>query len=115
MGGEEGDGEVGGLWCSVGGAGGAAARQVARGVDILREAVRPVLLAGHGAARSSATDALVRFSEKFGIPVANTFHGKGVMPDDHPNSIGALGFMRHDYVNFGFDNSDVVIALGYQL
>jgi acetolactate synthase I/II/III large subunit len=92
-----------------------AVRQVARAVDILRKAVRPVLLAGHGAARSDATDALVRFSEKFGIPVANTFHGKGVMPDDHPNSIGALGFMRHDYVNFGFDNADVVIAVGYEL
>ena len=92
-----------------------AFRQVARAVDILREAKRPVVLAGHGAARSDATEALVRFSEKFGIPVANTFHGKGVMPDDHPNSIGTLGFMRHDYVNFGFDNADVVIAVGYEL
>ncbi|MBV9721187.1 MAG: acetolactate synthase large subunit, partial [Mycobacterium sp.] len=92
-----------------------AFRQVARAVDILREAKRPVVLAGHGAARSNATEALVRFSEKFGIPVANTFHGKGVMPDDHPNSIGTLGFMRHDYVNFGFDNADVVIAVGYEL
>jgi len=92
-----------------------AFRQVARAVDILREAERPVVLAGHGAARSDATEALVRFSEKFGIPVANTFHGKGVMPDDHPNSIGTLGFMRHDYVNFGFDNADAVIAVGYEL
>jgi acetolactate synthase-1/2/3 large subunit len=92
-----------------------AFRQVARAVDILREANRPVVLAGHGAARADATAALVRFSEEFGIPVANTFHGKGVMPDDHPNSIGTIGFMRHDYVNFGFDNADVVIAVGYEL
>ncbi|HUB57392.1 MAG TPA: acetolactate synthase large subunit [Mycobacterium sp.] len=92
-----------------------AFRQVARAVDILREAQRPVVLAGHGAARADATAALVRFSEEFGIPVANTFHGKGVMPDDHPNSIGTIGFMRHDYVNFGFDNADVVIAVGYEL
>ena len=92
-----------------------AFRQVARAVDTLREAKRPVLLAGHGAARANATSALVRFSEEFGIPVANTFHGKGVMPDDHPNSIGTIGFMRHDYVNFGFDNADVVIAVGYEL
>jgi acetolactate synthase I/II/III large subunit len=92
-----------------------AFRQVARAVDILREATRPVVLAGHGAARADATAALVRFSEEFGIPVANTFHGKGVMPDDHPNSIGTLGFMRHDYVNFGFDHADVVIAVGYEL
>lgn len=89
--------------------------QVERAVDILRKAKRPVVLAGHGAARGNATAALVRFSEKFGIPVANTFHGKGVMPDDHPNSIGTLGFMRHDYVNFGFDNADVVITVGYEL
>lgn len=89
--------------------------QVERAVDILRQAKRPVVLAGHGAARGNATAALVRFSDEFGIPVANTFHGKGVMPDDHPNSIGTLGFMRHDYVNFGFDNADVVIAVGYEL
>jgi acetolactate synthase I/II/III large subunit len=92
-----------------------AVRQVARAVHILREAKRPVVLAGHGAARADATAALVRFSEEFGIQVANTFHGKGVMPDDHPNSIGTLGFMRHDYVNFGFDNADVIVAVGYEL
>ncbi len=92
-----------------------AARQVARAVDILRTAQRPVVLAGHGAARSNATDALIQFAEKLGIKVANSFHGKGVMPDDHPNSIGTLGFMRHDYVNFGFDTADVVIAVGYEL
>src|ERR1700745_4316398 len=56
-----------------------AFRQVARAVDILRTAKRPVVLAGHGAARGDATEALVRFSDAFGIPVANTFHGKGVM------------------------------------
>ncbi len=89
--------------------------QVERAVDILRKAKRPVVLAGHGAARGDATAALIRFSDEFGIPVANTFHGKGVMPDDHPNSIGTIGFMRHDYVNFGFDNADVVFAVGYEL
>lgn len=92
-----------------------APRQVERAADILRNARRPVVLAGHGAARADATKALVRFSDEFGIQVANTFHGKGVMPDDHRNSIGTLGFMRHDYVNFGFDNADVVIAVGYEL
>lgn len=92
-----------------------AARQVARAVAILRNARCPVVLAGHGAARCDATAALVRFAEELGIRVANTFHGKGVMPDDHPNSIGTLGFMRHDYVNFGFDHADVVIAVGYEL
>src|ERR1700742_4561021 len=112
---DEADYELGPLPRNVVRAEAPAFRQVARAVDILREAKRPVLLAGHGAARGDATAALIRFSEEFGIPVAHTFHGKGVMPDDHPNSIGTLGFMRHDYVNFGFDNADVVIAVGYEL
>ncbi|WP_343600332.1 acetolactate synthase large subunit [Mycobacterium sp.] len=89
--------------------------QVERAVAILRGAQRPVLLAGHGAARNDASAALVRFADQLGIPVANTFHGKGVMPDDNPNAVGTIGFMRHDYVNFGFDNADVVVAVGYEL
>jgi len=89
--------------------------QVQRAADVLRTARRPVVLAGHGAARGDATAALVRLSEALGVPVATTFHGKGVMPDDHPNAMGAIGFMRHDYVNFGFDNADAVIAVGYEL
>jgi acetolactate synthase-1/2/3 large subunit len=92
-----------------------AAGQVERAAEILRKARRPLVLAGHGAARADATKALVRFSEDLGVRVANTFHGKGVMPDDHPNSIGTLGFMRHDYVNFGFDHADVIVTVGYEL
>jgi acetolactate synthase-1/2/3 large subunit len=49
------------------------------------------------------------------IPVATTFHGKGVFPDDHPLALGSVGFMRHDYVNFGFDRADVIVAVGYEL
>jgi acetolactate synthase I/II/III large subunit len=89
--------------------------QVQRAVDALREAKRPMVLAGHGAARADATAALVRFAEALGVPVATTFHGKGVMPDDHENCIGTIGFMRRDYVNFGFDNADAIIAVGYEL
>ena len=80
-----------------------------------RSARNPVLLAGHGAARSDASAAVRRFAETLEIPVATTFHGKGVMPDDHPLALGAVGFMRHDYVNFGFDQADVIVAAGYEL
>ena len=72
------------------------------------------MLAGHGAARAEASDALRRFAEALDIPVATTFHGKGVFPDDHPLALGAVGFMRHDYVNFGFDAADVIVAVGYE-
>jgi acetolactate synthase-1/2/3 large subunit len=73
------------------------------------------VLAGHGAARDAASEALIRFIEHFELPAATTFHGKGVVPDDHPNVLGAVGFMRHDYTNFGFDDADVIIAVGYEL
>jgi acetolactate synthase-1/2/3 large subunit len=89
--------------------------QIARAATVLNGASRPILLAGHGAARSGAADALLRFSELLGLPVATSFHGKGVFPDDHPNALGAVGFMSHDYVNFGFDEADVIISVGYEL
>ena len=89
--------------------------QVERAAALLRAAQAPIVLAGHGAARAGAGPALRRFAEALGIPVATTFHGKGVFPDDHPLALGAVGFMRHDYVNFGFDRADLIIAVGYEL
>jgi acetolactate synthase-1/2/3 large subunit len=89
--------------------------QVERAAALLHAAACPIVLAGHGAARAGAGPALRRFAEMLGIPVATTFHGKGVFPDDHPLALGAVGFMRHDYVNFGFDRADLIIAVGYEL
>jgi acetolactate synthase I/II/III large subunit len=92
-----------------------SAPQIERAAAVLNGALRPIVLAGHGAARSGAADALRRFSELLGLPVATSFHGKGVFPDDHPHALGAVGFMSHDYVNFGFDEADVIISVGYEL
>jgi acetolactate synthase-1/2/3 large subunit len=89
--------------------------QIKRAADVLESSKTPIILAGHGAARSNAREALIRFSERLQIPVATTFHGKGVFPDNHPNALGAMGFMTHDYVNFGFDEADVLICVGYDL
>jgi len=89
--------------------------QIQRAVEVLSTCHSPIVLAGHGAARSDAGAALIRFAEKLNVPVATTFHGKGIFPDDHPLALGAVGFMRHDYVNFGFDQADAIIAVGYEL
>jgi acetolactate synthase-1/2/3 large subunit len=89
--------------------------QIRRAVDVLQAARAPIVLAGHGAARDRASEALMRLIEHAEIPVATTFHGKGVVPDDHPNALGAVGFMRHDYANFGFDAADVIVSVGYEL
>jgi acetolactate synthase I/II/III large subunit len=89
--------------------------QVHRAAHVLSTASHPVVLAGAGVARDGARDALIRFSERLNLPVATTFLGKGVFPDDHPNALGTIGFMVKDYANFGFDRADVVVAVGYDL
>jgi acetolactate synthase I/II/III large subunit len=89
--------------------------QVVRAVQVLERARNAVVLAGPGVARDTAMDALVEFSEALNLPVATTFLGKGVFPDDHPNALGTIGFMVRDYANFGFDQADVVVAVGYDL
>ena len=89
--------------------------QVRRAAQVLSQARHPVVLAGPGVARDGATDALIRFSERLNLPVATTFLGKGVFPDDHRNAVGTIGFMVKDYANFGFDTADVVVAVGYDL
>lgn len=89
--------------------------QVAAAVALLRRAERPVLLAGHGVARAGQGGALTCLAELLQVPVATTFMAKGVISDRHPNALGAVGFMRHDYENFAFDRADVVLAIGYEL
>lgn len=89
--------------------------QIARAAEVLAGARTPIVLAGHGAVRDHAGNALRALVEQWDVPVATTFHGKGVFPDDHPNALGAVGFMRHDYANFGFDAADVIVAVGYEL
>jgi acetolactate synthase I/II/III large subunit len=89
--------------------------QVERAAAVLASARHPVVLAGHGAARDDAGTALVALAEYWQVPVATTFHGKGVFPDDHPLALGAIGFMRDDYVNFEFGAADVIVAVGYEL
>ena len=89
--------------------------QVHRAAHVLSHAKHPVVLAGAGVARDQAMASLLRFSERLQVPVATTFLGKGVFPDDHPNALGTIGFMVKDYANFGFDRADVVVAVGYDL
>jgi len=89
--------------------------QISRAAKVLEAAKNPVMLAGHGAVRNHASEALVRFSERLHIPVATTFMGKGVFPDNHPNALGTIGFMVHDYANFGFDQADVILSVGYDM
>jgi acetolactate synthase-1/2/3 large subunit len=89
--------------------------QIARAAALLKAARNPVVLAGYGAVRGQASDALTRFAEALSVPVATTFMGKGLISDEHPNALGVVGFMVRDYQNFALEHADVIITVGYDL
>lgn len=82
---------------------------------IISQAVNPIILVGNGAIRDQASDAVTQFATQLNIPVANTFMGKGVIPYTHPLALWAVGLQQRDFITCGFDNTDLVIAIGYDL
>jgi acetolactate synthase I/II/III large subunit len=91
------------------------ARELLKAADIIRGALNPVALAGNGVIRGGATPALREFVRATGIPVAETFMGKGLLPPDNPKALGSVGLQAGDYSMAGFDDADVVLAIGYDL
>jgi acetolactate synthase I/II/III large subunit len=92
-----------------------AARELLRAADLVRGAINPVALAGNGVVRAGAAPALREFVRATGIPVAETFMGKGLLPPDNPKALGSVGLQSGDYMMAGFDEADVVLAIGYDL
>ena len=92
-----------------------AAEQVEQAAKLISEAKNPIILAGNGVVRSGASKALAEFALSLGIPVANTFMAKGVIPFNHPMALGSVGLQSGDYANCGFANADVIICIGYDM
>jgi acetolactate synthase-1/2/3 large subunit len=92
-----------------------AARELLRAADLIRGAVQPVALAGNGVIRARAAPALREFVRATGIPVAETFMGKGLLPADNEKALGSVGLQAGDYEMAGFGEADVVLAIGYDL
>jgi acetolactate synthase I/II/III large subunit len=92
-----------------------AARELLKAAELIRGAVKPVALAGNGVIRTRAVPALREFVRATGIPVAETFMGKGLLPPDNPRALGTVGLQSGDYTLAGFDEADVVLAIGYDL
>jgi acetolactate synthase I/II/III large subunit len=82
---------------------------------LIARANNPIILVGNGAIRDRASDALTEFATRLNIPVANTFMGKGVIPYTHPLALWSVGLQQRDYISCGFDDTDLVIAIGYDL
>ena len=92
-----------------------AARELLKAADLIRGALNPVALAGNGVIRGRAAPALREFVRATGIPVAETFMGKGAMDPGDPKALGAVGLQSGDYRMAGFEVADLVIAIGYDL
>ena len=89
--------------------------EIMRAAEVIRSASSPIILAGNGAVRVGAAPALREFSEATSIPVAETFMGKGLVDSRGDNALGAVGLQAGDYDMAGFDEADVVIAIGFDL
>ncbi|WP_431875407.1 3D-(3,5/4)-trihydroxycyclohexane-1,2-dione acylhydrolase (decyclizing) [Amycolatopsis sacchari] len=89
-----------------------APEAVRRAVDLLRDAEKPLIVAGGGVVYSEAEHELRAFAEATGIPVADTHAGKGAVPWDHPCSVGGLGSTGTTAANALAAEADVVLGIG---
>ncbi len=83
-----------------------------RAVAAIRAAQRPLIVAGGGVIYSEATDALRSFAEATGVPVAETQAGKGSLPYDHAQAVGAVGATGTTAANALAREADLVIGIG---
>ena len=96
-------------------------RPVADGVILdeafekIRNARRPVIIAGNGCIRRRASKQLRRFCEKTGIGVISTFMAKGCVDMDAEYCLFTVGLAARDVVDCGLDAADLIITLGYDM
>ena len=86
--------------------------QVRRAANLIEEAERPVILAGHGVIISRAYDELLELAEKAQIPVVTTLLGVSSFPTGHVLSAGWPGMHGMAYASLAIEESDLLIALG---
>ncbi len=85
---------------------------LARAVEVIRAAERPLIVAGGGVVYAEASAELDALARATGIPVADTHAGKGAVRWDHPNSVGGIGSTGTPVANRLAAEADVVIGIG---
>ena len=80
--------------------------------ELIRNAQRPVILAGHGIIESGAMEQVRTLAERAQIPVALTLLGLGALPASHPLNLGMMGMHGESWVNHAIQNADLLIACG---
>ena len=86
--------------------------ELARAVEAIKAAKRPVIVAGGGVHYSGATDALAAFAEAHNVPVAETQAGKSALPWDHPLNLGPIGVTGGEPANAVCAEADLVLGVG---
>jgi acetolactate synthase-1/2/3 large subunit len=86
--------------------------EIERALELIHQAERPVILAGHGIMMSGATNEVRELAERAQIPVALTLLGKGALPESHPLTIGMMGMHGEAASNYAIQEADLLIALG---
>jgi acetolactate synthase I/II/III large subunit len=79
----------------------------------IKNAKLPVIIVSSRAQRNRVREALRELCDATNIYVIHTQVGKGVLGDDHKNSLYAFGIHKHDYVNCIVDRADLIITVGY--
>src|SRR3984957_9516596 len=80
--------------------------------ELIRNAKRPVILAGHGVSESGAMEQIRTLAERAQIPVALTLLGLGNFPASHPLNLGMMGMHGESWVNEAIQEADLLIACG---
>ena len=93
----------------------ACSDRVAAAAEAIRKAERPVVLAGNGVRVGQAQDALLRFADATGIPVATTATGKAVLAENHPLALGPAGTFGVHAAGMACADADLVIVAGSKL
>lgn len=91
------------------------ARELVVAAGALLGAARPLIVAGGGVLYAEAEEALLRFAEAHGIPVAETQAGKGSLRADHALNLGSIGVTGTSAANRAAEAADVVLAVGTRL
>ena len=86
--------------------------QVRKAAQLINQAERPVILAGHGVIFSGAYDELRELAEKAQVPVITTLLGISCFPDDHVLCVGMPGMHGMAYASLAIEEADLLIALG---
>jgi 3D-(3,5/4)-trihydroxycyclohexane-1,2-dione acylhydrolase (decyclizing) len=78
----------------------------------IRNSKRALIVAGGGVLYSEASETLAKFAEATGIPICETQAGKGSLPFDHPQQLGAVGVTGTPGANITAREADLIIGIG---